>query len=157
MAFTKLYDGSPKQISSSLIANTGNCLTSICTESLNICVQPKASVKEIRLTFPLKFGVSVIGIPSGIKSPLVSKTKELCTESSSKSVNVFVRALLILIESIDSSYLQIGLVAIKSTKISLASLTVAELSSWQPLASTIVKGYVPENKFKGSKTPKSEL
>ena len=37
-------------------------------------------------------------------------------------MKVFVSALFILIESIDSSYLQIGLVAIKSTKISLASL-----------------------------------
>ena len=50
-----------------------------------------------------------------------------------------------MIVRVDSSYLQIGLTAIKSIKISFASLTVAELSSWQPLLSTIVKGYVPGN------------
>ena len=70
-----------------------------------------------------------MGMPSGIKSPLVSITKDFWMESLSNKVKVFVRALLILIVRVDSSYLQIGLTAIKSIKISFASLTVAELSS----------------------------
>ena len=81
MALLRVYEESPTQIFSSFKFTIGNCLTSICTSSLNTAVHPALSVIEVIIIFPLKFGFSLIGTPSGINKPLVSMTNDFRIES----------------------------------------------------------------------------
>ena len=69
-----------------------------------------------------------MGTPSGIKNPFVSITNDFRIESCNEIVKVLYSELEIFIESTDSSYLQIGLVAIKSKNISFDSIFQAHVT-----------------------------